>query len=103
MAAGRVSIRPGEIAQVFTFADQFGVARESFYVPLEGTRVVQLYMERQGRTDRWYVKGLSRGRTVGGIVPRAWLDASGFRPKSVADEMRIQAAIKAKPVYIEVK
>jgi hypothetical protein len=99
----KVVLRPGEIAEVFVFSDQFGVPRESFYVPLIGTRVVQLYMERHGRQDRWYVKGLARGTTVGGIVPRTWLDSSGFLPRSVADEMRIQAALKANAFYIEVK
>jgi hypothetical protein len=107
-AAGPVSsphaivVRPGEVVQVFAFQDSFGVPREAFYVPIEGTRVVQLFLERQGRADHWYVKGRARGRTVGGIVPRAWLDASGFLPRSLADEVRIQAAIKAQPIYIEV-
>lgn len=98
-----VRLRVGEIVQVFEFRDKFGVPRESFYVPAEGTRVVQVVMERTGNTDRYYLKGRSKGRTAGGIVLREWLDSTGFKPRSIADELRIQAAVKANPVYINVE
>lgn len=98
-----VRLRVGEVIEVFAFQDQFGVERKAFYLPIEGTRVAQVVMERQGRTDRYYLKGRSRGRTVGGVVPRAWLDASGFKPRNMADELRIQAVVRAHPVYIVVE
>ena len=98
-----VRLRAGEIVEVFVFRDKLGVPRESFYVPIEGTRVVQVVMERTGNTDRYYLKGRNKGRTAGGIVLRQWLDSSGFKPNSIADELRIQAAVKANPVYIVVE
>jgi hypothetical protein len=98
-----IRLRVGEVVEVFSFQDEFGVAREAFFVPTEGTRVVQVLKERHGRKDQYYLKGRGRGRTAGGIVLRSWLDASGFKPKSVADEVRIQAAIKARPIYIVVE
>ena len=102
-ASKSVRLKVGEVVQVFEFRDKFGVPRESFYVPIEGTRVVQVVMERTGNTDRYYLKGRGKGRTAGGIVLREWLDSSGFKPKSIADEVRIQAAVKANPVYINVE
>ena len=102
-ASKSVRLRVGEIVEVFVFRDKMGVPRESFYVPIEGTRVVQVTLERTGNTDRYYLKGRSKGRTAGGIVLRQWLDSSGFKPRSVAHELRIQAAVKANPVYINVE
>jgi len=98
-----VRLRPGEVIEVFKFQDAAGVDREAFYLPTEATRVVQLVFERQGRTDRYYLRGIRPGKTAGGIVARQWLDSKGFKPKSMADEARIQAALKASPVYIVVE
>ena len=98
-----ISIRPGELIEVFDFNDQAGVPRISFYLPLEATSVVQLVKERQGRVDRYYLRGIRKGKTAGGIVPAAWLDSDGFHPRSASDELRIQALIKANPLFITVE
>jgi len=98
-----VKLRVGEVLEVFVFRDKFGSPREAFYVPLDGTRVAQVVKERAGNTDRYYLKGRAKGKTAGGIVLRDWLDSAGFKPKSIGDEVRIQAAVKAKPVFITVE
>lgn len=98
-----VSMRPGELIEVFEFHDQAGVARTSFYLPSEATSVVQLVKERQGRVDRYYLRGIRKGKTAGGIIPSAWLASDGFHPKTAADEIQIQAAMKSTPVFITVE
>ncbi len=98
-----LKLRVGEVVEVFVFRDKLGTPREAFFIPLEGTRVVQVVKERAGNTDRYYLKARGKGKTAGGIVLREWLDAKGFKPKSVGDEVRIQAALKANPVYITVE
>ncbi len=104
VVSGRaVKLRVGEVVEVFVFRDKFGTPREAFFIPLEGTRVAQVVKERAGNTDRFYLKGRAKGKTAGGIVLRDWLDSKGFKPKSIGDEVRIQAAVKANPVYITVE
>lgn len=99
----KIPLRPGELIEVFDFHDQAGVPRVSFYLPPEATSVVQLVKERQGRVDRYFLRGIRKGRTAGGIVPSAWLASDGFHPKSATDEIRIQTLIKANPLFITVE
>ena len=75
----------------------------AFYLPPEATSVVQLVVERKGSQNNYFLKAIGRGKTVGGAVERAWLDREGFRPRNIADEARIQAALRSRPLHIEVQ
>jgi hypothetical protein len=75
----------------------------AFYLPPEATSIVQLVVEKKGSQRNFFVKGLKSGQTVGGAVDRGWLDSTGFKPRNMADEARIQSALKQNPLYIEVR
>jgi hypothetical protein len=92
----------GEIVQVMTSSTS---ARPelAFYLPREATSIVQLVVEKRGLQRNYFLKGLASGSTVGGAVQREWLDPSGFKPRNLADEARIQATLKHNPLYIEVR
>jgi len=92
----------GEIVQVLT-SSRSARPELAFYLPPEATSIVQLVVEKRGSEVNYFVKGLSSGSTVGGAVARSWLDHSGFKPNNMADEARIQAAVKHNPLYIEVR
>lgn len=95
-------LRRGEIVQVMTSSRS--VRPElAFYLPPEATSIVQLVVERRGSQMNFFLKGLSSGSTVGGAVQREWLDSSGYKPRSLPDEARIQAAVRRNPLYIEVQ
>ncbi len=96
-------LKRGEIRPVFVFKHGFGKAREAFYVPREGTGTAQVIVEEKSGQTNYYIKGISRGRTVGGVVMREWLDGSGFFPANLATESRIQAELNSQPVFIEVR
>lgn len=97
-------LRLGEIRPVFeSRGSLFTGPREAFYLPPEANGIVQLVVERKGSTACYFLKALRPGRTAGGVVQRAWLDKSGFRPKSIADEGRVQQALRNKPYYISVR
>jgi hypothetical protein len=97
-----VHLSQGEVKEVLE-SSKFAGPELAFYLPEEGTSVAQVVVERQGLKVNYYLKGLHRGRTVGGAVSRAWLDASGFYPRNDADEARIQEAVRNNPLYIEVQ
>ena len=92
----------GEIVQVMT-SSHSARPELAFYLPPEATSIVQLVVEKRGSEVNYFIKGLSSGSTVGGAVVRSWLDRSGFKPNNLADEARIQAAVKHNPLYIEVR
>ena len=95
-------LRRGEIVQVMS-CSRSARPELAFYLPSEATSVVQLVVEKRGGEINYFIKGLSAGSTVGGAVERGWLDSSGFKPRNLADEARIQAAVKRNPLYIEVQ
>ena len=92
----------GEIVEVMT-CSRSARPQLAFYLPPEATSIVQLVVEKRGPEVNYFVKGLSSGHTVGGAVQRDWLDYGGFKPRNMADEARIQAALKRNPLYIEVR
>jgi|GEM_PF-5104101 len=95
-------LRRGEIVQVMT-SSRSARPELAFYLPPEATSTVQLVVEKRGSQMNYFLKGLASGSTVGGAVEREWLDASGFKPRNLADEARIQAAVRHNPLYIEVQ
>ncbi len=110
-SGGGSSTAPG--GSVVTLA--LGEAREAynaagsepemaFYLPETNPTVAQVVIERKFlRSAVYFVKGIRPGTVTGGIVPRSCLDKAGFRPKNIAEEARIQAAIKAQPITIRVR
>ena len=92
----------GEIVQIMQ-SSRSARPEIAFYLPPEATSVVQVVVERRGSQVNYFLKGLSPGKTVGGAVERAWLDQEGFRPRNLADEARIQAAVRRNPLHIEVR
>jgi hypothetical protein len=98
----KASLRRGEIVQVMS-CSRSARPELAFYLPREATSVVQLVVEKRGSQMNYFLKGLASGSTVGGAVQRDWLDASGFKPRNLADEARVQAAVRRNPLYIEVQ
>ena len=93
----------GESKLIFTGRKGLFKPALAFYLPPESTAVAQLIVETKGRDTNYFIKGRAPGVTVGGEVSREWLDESGFRPRNEADHARIQQAVKATPLYIEVR
>src|SRR5438045_379238 len=100
--APTVRLSRGEIVQVMS-CPRSGRPQLAFYLPAEATSIVQVVVEKRGAEVNYFVKGLSSGHTVGGAVQRDWLDYGGFKPRNMADEARIQGALKHNPLYIEVR
>lgn len=97
-----VKLRRGEIREVF-HSSKGAKPEMAFYLPPEGVHVVQVVIETKGSQVSYLLKALKPGRTVGGAVERQWLDREGFQPRNIADEARIQAAVKRSPLHIEVE
>jgi hypothetical protein len=94
----------GETKLIYTAKKRlFSSAKSAFYLPPEATAVAQLVVETKGSEINYFLKGRGPGVTIGGEVPREWLDASGFRPRNEADAARIQQQLKAAPLYIDVR
>ncbi len=102
--ARQLNLRLGQIVEVFhgslTPAD--GQRELAFYLPEEARSVVQLVVETSGFKRTYFLRAIGLGQTVGGVVERRWLDGSGNDPKSVADEARIQNAVRTAPYLIAV-
>lgn len=102
--ARQLKLRVGEIRSVLVSkGNLFRSAPNAFYLPPDALGIVQVVVEKKGFTKTYFLKALRKGRTVGGVVARAWLDETGFRPDTVADEGRIQRAIRTTPYYIIVE
>jgi hypothetical protein len=69
-------------------------------LPPEANSVVRLIIQKQDDRLLFILKGVGRGKTVGGFVHRGWLDDSGLAPNSALDETLIQQAVKSSPVFI---
>lgn len=101
--AKRISLRVGQVIEVYRANVIPGGEREmAFYLPVEARSVVQLLVESRGVNRNYFLKAISMGETVGGVVERRWLNSAGFDPDSVADEARIQQAVRAAPYLISV-
>ena len=97
-----MNLKRGQILQVLR-SSRSARPEMAFYLPPEATSVVQVVVEKRGNERNYFLKGLAHGNTVGGAVERAWLDDQGFRPRNLADEARIQAAVRRNPLFIEVR
>lgn len=97
-----VKLRRGEVREVFRSSKKAN-PEMAFYLPPEGVHLVLLVIETNGSQVSYLLKGLKSGRTVGGAVERRWLDREGFQPRNIADEARIQEAVKRTPLHIEVE
>jgi hypothetical protein len=94
-------ISAGETREVFNSASAPGMA---FYVPEMSPTIVQVVVEKKlFKKPVYLAKGIRPGVVTGGIVPRALLDASGFRPNNITDAARVQTAMKANPITITVR
>jgi hypothetical protein len=100
--AEKILLRPAEIREVYHYLSKEGEPERAFYLPPEGTSVAQVVIEKDKEGVTYYLKGLVPGKTVGGVVERAWLDKTGLAPKGLPEEARIQRAVKAKPYLITV-
>lgn len=103
--ARRVRLGVGEVMEVYRGRANplDGQVQMAFYLPPEAQSVVQLLTEVRGFDRYYFLRGVSRGETVGGVVERRWLDETGFRPRSPTDEGRMQAALRAEPFLILVQ
>ena len=94
-------IAVGEVREVYDAASDASLA---FYIPAPGTAVAQVMIEKKFlRKPVYLVKGLRPGTVTGGLVPRASLDATGFKPKNITEEARIREALKARPITLIVR
>lgn len=93
----------GESKLIYTARKRLFKAPQAFYLPPESTAVAQLIVETKGGETNYFVRGRAPGVTIGGEVPREWLDASGYRARNEADAARIQQQLKAAPLYIDVR
>ena len=100
--ARQIRLRVGEVQEVFhdTRTPGDGQVQLAFHLPPEAASLVQLVVETKGFTRTYFLRARRAGETVGGVVERRWLDASGYRARDLADEARIQGAIKAQPYLI---
>jgi hypothetical protein len=100
-AASGTVLAVGEIREVFDAASDPTLA---FYVPAPGTAVVQVIIEKKFlRKPVYLVKALRPGTVSGGLVPRVSLDGSGYKPKNITEEARVQAAMKQRPITFTVR
>lgn len=97
----RAVIAAGETREVFNAATAPDMA---FYVPEMSPTMVQVVIQKGlFKKPVYSVRGIRPGTVTGGIVPRALLDKSGFRPNNITDAARVQAALKANPITITVR
>jgi len=91
----------GESREVFNSASSPAMA---FYIPEAAPTIAQVVVNKGlFKKPVYFVRGIRPGTAVGGLVPRALLDASGFRPNNITDAAAVQAALKANPITITVR
>ena len=102
--ARHIRLRPGQILAVFRgYAAPGDDQRElAFYLPVEARSVVQLVVETNGFTKTYFLRAISPGDTVGGVVERRWLDGDGYNPRDAAAETRVRNAVRSAPFFISV-
>lgn len=102
--AKQIRLRVGQVIEVYRGSNAPGDGQRemAFYLPVEARSVVQLVVETRGFTKAYFLRALGAGDTVGGIVERRWLNSEGYDPRDLADEARIQNAVRAAPYLISV-
>jgi hypothetical protein len=102
--AKRLQLRVGQVIEVYRGSNMPGDGQRemAFYLPVEARSVVQLVVEQRGLVKTYFLRAVGIGDTVGGVVERRWLNSAGFDPDSLADEARIQNAVRAAPFLISV-
>lgn len=101
--AKRINLRLGQVVEVYRSNIIPGGEREmAFYLPHEARSVVQVLVESRGVTKTYFLKAIGLGDTVGGVVERRWLNSGGFDADTLADEARIQQAVRNAPFLISV-
>lgn len=101
-SVANVELHPGSIKEVLS-SPATGSRAVAFYLPVEGRSVAQVVIEKRPGRRTYFLKGLSKGSTVGGVVPAGTLDGNGFDVKDQVMMARVQAAINQKPTYINVR
>ena len=103
--ARQIRLRVGEVLEVYRGSAMLGDGQPemAFYLPIEATSIAQLIVEREGTRRTYFLRGISPGESVGGVVEREWLNRDGTRPRDAADEARVQNAIRGEPFLILVE
>ncbi len=92
------TLKVGDVLQIFKGKGS------ALYLPAAKPTVAQVVVEKKFLSSpTYFVKGVSHGSVRGAIVPRSWLDKSGFKPKSNADLARIQQVLKTNSILVIVK
>ncbi len=98
--AGNV-LAVGEVREVFDAATAPDMA---FYVPETTSTIVQVIVEKKFlKKPVYFIKAIRPGTVTGGIVPKAYLDKSGFKANNILDQARAEAAIKRQPITLIVR
>lgn len=91
----------GEIREVF---DSASAPDMVFYVPASQATIVQVIVEKKFfKKPVYFIKAIRPGTATGGLVPKAYLDKSGFKANNVLDEARAKAAIQRQPFTFTVR
>jgi hypothetical protein len=101
--AQSVTLRMGEMREVYRQTWRPGETQYAFFLPEEATNIVKLVVETDGFTKTYFLRAIGYGDSVGGVIKSEWLAPDGFHPRDVADFARIQEAVRQKPVFISVK
>ena len=101
--AQSITLRMGEMREVYRQTWSINETQYAFFLPQEATNVVKLIVETHNFTKTYFVKAIGYGDTIGGVVERKLLDTEGFHPDNAADFARIQEALRKQPVFISVK
>lgn len=91
----------GEIREVF---DSASAPDMVFFIPASQATIVQVIVEKKFlKKPVYFVKGIRPGTVSGGLVPKAYLDKTGFKANNVLDEARAKAAIQRQPYTFTVR
>lgn len=91
----------GEIREVF---DSTTAPDLVFYVPASQATIVQVIVEKKFlKKPVYFIKGIRPGTVTGGLVPKTYLDKTGFKANNVLDEARAKAAIQRQPYTFTVR
>jgi hypothetical protein len=101
--AKQVSLNVGEVKEVFVSDKKTGTATQAYFIPSEANGTVQLVVETDKGKKTFFLKGLSPGRTLGGVVGSELLDTKYYQPLDDACMARVQKAVKEAPHIITVK
>ena len=75
-----------------------------FFIPASQATIVQVIVEKKFlKKPVYFVKGIRPGTVTGGLVPKAYLDKTGFKANNVLNEARAKAAIQRQPYTFTVR